>query len=69
VLRLLRRFDHGCLVEIAFVVDVELAEGILQAKDLALLELRVFPARNALLAATEADRVAWKTRMQLTFAV
>jgi hypothetical protein len=69
VLRLLRRFDHGCLVEIALVVYVELAKGILQAEDLALLELRIFPARNALLAAIEADRVAWKTRMPLTFAV
>lgn len=68
MLRLLRRFDHGCLIEIALIINIELAEGILQAKDLALLELRVFPARSALLAAVEADRVAWKTRMPPTFA-
>jgi hypothetical protein len=69
VLRLLRRFDYRRLVEVTLVVDVELAKGVLQAKDVALLELRIFPARNALLAAIEADRVAWKTRMPLTFAV
>jgi hypothetical protein len=44
VLRLLRRLDDRGLVEIALVVQVELAEGILQPEDLALLELRVFPA-------------------------
>jgi hypothetical protein len=60
VLRLLRRLDHGALVEVALVVDVELAEGILQPEDLALLELRVLPARNARLAGVQADRVAWK---------
>jgi hypothetical protein len=42
VLRLLRGLDDGALVEVALVVDVELAEGVLQAKDLALLELGVF---------------------------
>jgi hypothetical protein len=47
VLRLLRGLDDGGLVEVALVVDVELAESILQAEDLALLELRVFPERNA----------------------
>jgi hypothetical protein len=61
VLRLLRRLDDGALVEVALVVDVEPAEGVLQAKDLALLELRVFPARNASLAAVEARGGAWKT--------
>jgi hypothetical protein len=48
MLRVLRRLDHRRLVEIALVVDIELAEGILQAKDLALLELRVFPWRMVL---------------------
>jgi hypothetical protein len=61
VLRLLRRLDDGALVEVALVVDVEPAEGVLQAKDLALLELRVFPARNVSLAAVEADGGASKT--------
>jgi hypothetical protein len=61
VLRLLRRLDDCALVEVALVVNVELAEGVLQAKDLALLELGVFPARNAWLAAVEADGGAWKT--------
>jgi hypothetical protein len=46
VLRLLRGLDDGGLVEVALVVDVELAEGVLQAKDFALLELGVFSARN-----------------------
>ena len=50
VLRLLGRLDDGGLVEVALVVDVELAEGILQSEDLALLELGVFPA--ALLSAS-----------------
>jgi hypothetical protein len=45
VLRLLRRFDYRRLVEVTLVVDVELAKGVLQAKDVALLELRIFPAR------------------------
>jgi hypothetical protein len=62
VLRLLRCLDHRRLVEIALVVNVELAESILQAKDLALLELGVFPVRKALLAVMEAHGVAWKTR-------
>jgi hypothetical protein len=46
VLGLLGGLDDGGLVEVALVVNVELAEGVLQAKDLALLELGVFPARN-----------------------
>jgi hypothetical protein len=36
--------DCSSFVNVSFVVDVELAEGILQAEDLVLLELRVFPA-------------------------
>lgn len=67
MLRLLRRLDHGSLVEVALVVNVELAEGILQAEYLALLELGVFSARNALLAAVEARGVAWNMRMRHTF--
>lgn len=53
VLRLLGGLDHRGLVEIALVVDIELAKGILQAKDLTLLELGVLPVRNALLATVE----------------
>jgi hypothetical protein len=55
VLRLLRGLDDCAFVEVALVVNVELAEGILQAKNLALLELRVLPRRNALLATVEAN--------------
>jgi hypothetical protein len=55
VLRLLGGLDDCALVEVALVVNVELAEGILQAKDLALLELGVFPVRNGVLATVEAD--------------
>lgn len=40
----LGRFDDGRFVEIALVVDVQLAEGVLQAEDFRLLELRIFPA-------------------------
>lgn len=47
MLCLLGGLDDGRLVEVAFVVNVELPEGILQAKDLALLELGVLSARNA----------------------
>lgn len=68
VLRLLRRLDHRRLVEVALVVNVELAEGILQAKNLALLELGVFSVRNTWLVAVEARGGAWKTRMAPTFA-
>ena len=45
VLRLLRRLDYRRLVEVALVVDVESAKGILQAEDVRLLELGVFPVR------------------------
>lgn len=61
MLRLLRCLDHRRFVEITLVVNVELAESILQAKDLPLLELGVFPARKALLAVMEARGVAWQT--------
>lgn len=69
MLRLLRGLDDGSLVEVALVVDVELAEGVLQPEDLTLLELRVFPARNVLLATFQADRVVWECADGLTFAV
>lgn len=46
VLGLLGRLDDRGLVEVTLVVDIELAEGVLQAEDLALLKLWVFPARN-----------------------
>jgi hypothetical protein len=59
VLRLLCRFDDSRLVEIPFVVDIELAEGILQSKDFSLLELRIFPAQRQL-AAMEARRGSQK---------
>ena len=53
MLRLLRGLDDCSLVEVALVVDVEAAEGILQAEDLTLLELRVLSVRNARLASVE----------------
>ena len=43
VFGVLGRFDDGRFVEIALVVDVQLAEGVLQAEDFRLLELRIFP--------------------------
>jgi hypothetical protein len=57
--RLLRRLDHGRLVEIALVVDVEFAEGILQPKDFSLLELGIFPSRIVVLATVEAPGKTW----------
>jgi hypothetical protein len=42
-LALLGGLDGGSLVDVALVVDVELAEGVSQAEDVALLELRIFP--------------------------
>lgn len=39
--------DGGGLVNVALVVDIEVAEGIAQFKDLILLELRKFPVRKA----------------------
>jgi hypothetical protein len=68
VLRLLRRLDHGALVEIALIVNVQLAEGILQPKDLALLELGVLSVRNASLAAVEGRGCASNAQMRPTFA-
>ena len=41
-LRVLDAANGGCFVEVALVVDVELPEGILQAEDFVLLELREF---------------------------
>lgn len=41
-LRLLRRLDDRGLIQVAFVVYIELAESILQAKNVCLLELWVF---------------------------
>lgn len=43
---LLRGLDSSSLVDIAFVVHVQLAESIRQAKDVALLQLRIFPASS-----------------------
>jgi hypothetical protein len=53
VLRLLGGLDDRGLLDVALVVLVELAEGILQAKDLALLELGILSVRNARLATVE----------------
>jgi len=39
---LLGRFDHSSLVEVVFVVNVELAKGVLESENLSLLELGVF---------------------------
>lgn len=39
-------FDGGGLVDITLVIDVEFAESIGKAKDVGLLELRVFPIRR-----------------------
>lgn len=46
MLCLLGGLDDGRLIEVALVVDIELAEGVLQAKDLALVELGVLSVRN-----------------------
>ena len=63
VLGLLGGLDDGGLVEVALVVDVELTEGVLQAKDLALLELGVFPARNGCQSLRKSRGPAWKAHL------
>lgn len=54
MLRLLCGLDDCRFVEVALVVDIELAESILQAEDLALLELGILPVCNIMLATVEA---------------
>jgi hypothetical protein len=44
----LRGFDGSSLVNVPLVVNIELAEGVGEAKDVVLLELRKFPAREML---------------------
>jgi hypothetical protein len=44
VLALLYGADSAGFVEVAFVVGIEFAKGILEAKDIALLKLGIFPA-------------------------
>lgn len=44
-LALLSGLDGSSLLYVAFVVNIELPEGIGQGKDVALLELRVFPVQ------------------------
>lgn len=39
----LSRLDGSCLVNISLIVYIQLTKGVLQSKDLILLELRVFP--------------------------
>lgn len=56
VLGLLCCLDDGGLVNVALVVDVELAEGVLQAEDLALIELGIFSAHNGGLAVSGMGR-------------
>jgi len=46
-LALLRGFDGCSLVDVALILDVELAEGVGEVKDLVLLELRIFPVLSA----------------------
>jgi hypothetical protein len=43
VLALLYSTDGAGFVEIALVVSIEFAKGILEAKDITLLELGIFP--------------------------
>jgi hypothetical protein len=44
----LGRLDRSCLVDISLIVYVQLTKGVLQSKDLILLELRVFPVSSQL---------------------
>ena len=37
-------FDGSRFIQVSFIIGIEFTEGILQPKDLALLELRIFPA-------------------------
>jgi len=60
VLGLLGRLDDSRLIEVALVVDIELTEGILQAKDLALLELGVLSTSNGWSVTVESGGSPWK---------
>ena len=46
VLRVLGRLDHCTFIQVALVIHVKLAKGILKLEDLLLLELRVLPATS-----------------------
>ena len=43
--RLLRGFDRRGLVQVSFIINVEFLKSILQAEDLVLLKLWIFPMR------------------------
>lgn len=43
-LRGLGCLDHGSFVNVSFVLDIELPKSILEAEDVGLLELGVFPS-------------------------
>lgn len=70
MLRLLGGLDDCGLVEVAIVVDIELAESVLQAEDLALVKLGILPGCNGMLARVEGGGQAWKRGgVRRTFAV
>jgi hypothetical protein len=50
----LRGLDGGSLVNVALVVDIELAEGVGKGEDLILLELRKLPVKRSVSIASRA---------------
>lgn len=57
-LRCLGSLDDRRFVNVSFVVDIELAKGILETENIGLVELRVFPGGGEVLAMLSLA-VAW----------
>ena len=41
------RLDHCCFINVALVVNIELAKGVLEAENVGFLKLRVFPVEGS----------------------
>lgn len=62
--RRLRRFYDGSLIDVALVIDVQLAKGILQTKDVLLLELRIFSSRHIVSQQCFGKGFTWAVQLQ-----
>jgi len=58
-LRCLGSLNDRRFVNVSFVVDIELAKGILETENIGLVELRVFPSGGEVLAMLS-SAVAWQ---------
>jgi len=55
----LSSLDDGRFVNVSFVVDIELAKGILETENIGLVKLRIFPGGGQVLAMLS-SAVAWQ---------